>query len=93
MFHIASSTLIPNAGLVGGGRMTSPAEITLSHRGVLFLDELPEFGHPIFEAVRQPIEDKVVTISRAQGTASYPANFMLVGAMNSCPCGYFGDPL
>jgi magnesium chelatase family protein len=73
--------------------MPRPGKITLSHRGVLFLDGLPEFGHTILEAVRQPIEDKVVTISRAQGTVSYSANFMLVGAMNPCPCGYFGDPL
>ena len=73
--------------------MPRPGEITLSHRGVLFLDELPEFGHTILEALRQPIEDKVVTISRAQATVSYATNFMLVGAMSPCPCGYFGDPL
>ena len=73
--------------------MPRPGEITFSHRGVLFLDELPEFGHTILEALRQPIEDKVVTISRAQATVSYATNFMLVGAMNPCPCGYFGDPL
>lgn len=84
---------ISNAGLVGGGRNPRPGEITLSHRGVLFLDELPEFGHTSLEALRQPIEDKVVTISRAQGTVSYPANFMLVGAMNPCPCGFYGDPV
>ncbi|MCH8310308.1 MAG: ATP-binding protein [Chloroflexi bacterium] len=91
--HIACSTLIPNTGLVGGGRIPRPGEITLSHRGVLFLDELPEFGHTILETLRQPIEDKVVTTSRAQGTVSYPANFMLIGAMNPCPCGFYGDPL
>lgn len=73
--------------------MPRPGEITLSHRGVLFLDELPEFGHTILEALRQPIEDKVVTISRAQATVSYATNFMLVGAMSPCPRGYFGDPL
>ena len=65
----------------------------MSHRGVLFLDELPEFGHRILEAMRQPLEDKRVVISRAQGSVAYPANFMLVGAMNPCPCGYYGDPM
>ncbi len=83
---------ISNAGLVGGGRWPRPGEITLSHRGVLFLDELPEFGHAILEVLRQPLEDKVVTISRAQGTVTFPANFMMVGAMNPCPCGFYGDP-
>ena len=83
---------ISNAGLVGGGVNPRPGEITLSHRGILFLDELPEFGHASLEVLRQPIEDKVVTISRAQGTTTFPANFMLVAAMNPCPCGYSGDP-
>ena len=83
---------ISNAGLVGGGRTLRPGEITLSHRGVLFLDELPEFDRTALESLRQPMEDKVVTISRVTGSVTYPASFMLVASQNPCPCGYFSHP-
>jgi magnesium chelatase family protein len=82
---------ISHAGLVGGGNWPHPGEISLAHRGVLFLDELPEFGPRVLEVMRQPIEDKIVTISRAQGSLTFPANFQLIAAMNPCPCGYYGD--
>jgi magnesium chelatase family protein len=83
---------ISHAGMVGGGSWPRPGEISLAHRGVLFLDELPEYGKTL-EVLRQPLEDRHVTISRASGSMSFPANFMLIGASNPCPCGYYGDPV
>lgn len=83
---------ISDAGLVGGGSPPAPGEVSLSNHGVLFLDELPEFNRKTLEVMRQPLEDRVVTISRAMRSTTFPADFMLVAALNPCPCGYRTDP-
>lgn len=83
---------ISDAGLIGGGQIPKPGEVSLSHNGVLFLDELPEFKKNVLEVMRQPLEEERVTIARAATSITYPARFMLVAAMNPCPCGYYSDP-
>ena len=82
---------ISYSALTGGGKIPKPGEISLSHHGVLFLDELPEFSRTALEALRTPLEDKIVTISRTSCTLTYPCNFMLIASMNPCPCGYYGS--
>ena len=84
--------LTSQVALIGGGQSPQPGEVSLAHNGVLFLDEMPEFGHSVLEVLRQPLEDRRITVSRARYSVEYPANFTLVASMNPCPCGYYNHP-